>query len=206
MKISIALVMFAAVCFTVSAGDAEPSGTTLEPSKSIFSMDVGFVSDGHDGSGYAGFIKSATFLDQGPFYYGFGSLFGNFATTGEAFFETGLLVGYNQVLGNTGLDIDIFLDLLATGGRINQETLMYQAEAPALHLGLSMGFFALSDFDCAISVAPVIRPYNLQNGTWDLSRSYVILSLSLRFKSFALVERHRWSESITTANTQGENL
>ena len=206
MKIGIALVMFAAACFTVFARDAEPSGTALEPARSVFSMDVGFVSDGHEGHGYAGFIKSATFLDQGPFYYGFGSLFGNFATTGEAFFETGLLVGYKRILGDTGLDIDVTLDLLVTGGRINQETLMYQAEAPALHLGLSMGFFALSDIDCAISIAPVIRPYNLQAKTWDFSRSYIILSFALRIKSYALVERHPWSESISTANIQGENL
>ena len=206
MKISIALVMFAALCLAVFAGDAEPSETGLVPAKSIFSMDVGFVSDGHDGLGYAGFIKSATFLDDGPFYYGFGSLFGGIVTTGETFFETGLLVGYNRNLGDTGLDIDVYLDFLATGGRINGETLMYRAEAPALHLGLSLGFFALSDIDCAISIAPVIRPYNLQTKTWDFSRSYAILSFALRFKSYALVEQHRWSESITTVKTQGENL
>ena len=206
MKISITLIMFAAVCFTVFAADAELSRAALEPAKSTFSIDVGFVTDGDGGRGYAGFMKSATFLNQGPFYYGFGSLFGSFATTGEAFFETGLMVGYNRVLGNTGLDIDITLDLLATGGRISQETQMYRAEAPALHLGLSMGFFALSDIDCSLSVAPVIRPYNLQAKTWDFSRSYLILSLALRLKSYALVERHRWSESIAAVNTREENL
>ena len=205
MKISIALIMLAAACFTVSAGDAEPSGASLEPARSVFSVDVGFVSDGHDGRGYAGFIKSATFLDDGPFYYGFGSLFGSFVTTGEAFFETGLLVGYNRNLGDTGLDIDAFLDLLITGGRINPEAGTYRGEAPALHMGLSLGFFALSDIACALSVAPVIRPYNLQTEAWDFSRSYINFSFALRLKSYALVEQHRWSESITTTNTPEEN-
>jgi len=203
MKISIAIVMFAAACFTVFAQDAEPSKTTPVPAKSIFSTDVGFVSDGYDGRGYVGFIKSATFIDDGPFYYGFGSLFGGFLTTGETFFETGLLAGYNRPLGNTGFDIDVCMDFLATGGRINEETLMYTAEAPALHMVLTLGFPALSDIDGAISVAPVIRPYNLQTNSWDFSRSYIILSIALRFKSYALVERHRWSESISTTATQG---
>ena len=204
MKIIIAIVMFAAGCFTVFAEGAEPSAAALVPAKSIFSLDVGFVSDGHDGLGYVGFIKSATFLENAPFYYGFGSLFGGFITTGETFFETGLLVGYNRNLGDTGLDIDVFLDFLATGGRINEETLMYRAEAPALHMGLSMGFFASSDIDCALSIAPVIRPYDLQSKTWGLSRSYLILSFAMRFKSYALVEQHRWSDSISTAGIPGK--
>ena len=205
MKISIVLVLFAAACFAAFAGDADPSETALEPARSVFSIDVGFVSDGHDGRGYVGFIKSASFLNDGPLYYGFGSLFGNFVTTGEAFFETGLLVGYNRSLGATGLDLDLFLDFLATGGRINQETQTYRGEAPALHLGFTVGFLALSNIDCAISVAPVIRPYNLQTGTWDFSRSYIIISSAVRFKSYALVEQHQWSESITAANARGRN-
>lgn len=205
MKISIVLTMLVAACFAVFAVDAEPPGTALKPAKSIFSVDVGFVSDGHDGHGYAGFMKSATFIDDGPLYYGFSSLFGSFATIGETFFETGLLLGYNRNLGDTGLDIDVFLDFLATGGSINEETLMYRAEAPALHLGLSLGFLALSDIDCAISIAPVIRPYNLQANTWDFSRSYITLSAALRLKSYALVEQHRWSESISTADNQRGN-
>jgi hypothetical protein len=204
MRISIAMMVFAVVCVTAGfAVDSEPLGTTLEPARSIFSIDVGFASDGHDAHGYAGFIKSATFLNEGPLYYGFGSLFGTFVTTGEAFFETGLLVGYNRNLGESGLALDLFLDLLATGGRINQETSSYQAEAPALHLGLSLAFPAYSDIDCAISIAPVIRPYNLQDRTWDFSRSYVNVSLALRLKSYALVEQRRWSESITANTLRG---
>ena len=205
MKISIVLIMLVAACLTVSARDAELSETGLVSARSVFSVDVGFVSDGHDGRGYAGFIKSATFLNDGPLYYGFGSLFGNFVTIGEAFFETGLLVGYSRNLGGTGLDMDAFLDLLITGGRINQEVQTYRAEAPALHLGLSLGFFALSDTACALSIAPVIRPYNLQTKAWDFSRSYVNVSFALRLKSYALVEEHRWSESIARASTIGRN-
>ena len=72
---------------------------------------------------------------------------------------------------------------------------MYRAEAPALHLGLTLGFSASSDFDGAVSIAPVIRPYDLQTETWDFSRSYINLSFSLRFKSYALVEQHHWKEA-----------
>ncbi|TFH05096.1 MAG: hypothetical protein E4H09_02585 [Spirochaetales bacterium] len=206
MKISIALAMFALVCLSAFAGEPDAPTAVLEPARSIFSVELGFVSDGHDGQGYAGSIRSATFFNDGPLYYGFSSLFGNFVTTREAFFETGLLVGYNRSLGDSGLSLDVFLDLLATGGRIDQETLTYRGEAPALHLGLSLGFLALSDIDCTVSVAPVIRPYNLQARTWDFSRSYTIVSFAVRLKSYALVEEHQWSESVITTNTREGNL
>ena len=206
MKKIIALIMLAAACFSVSAENTENTGSVLETARSIFSVDVGFVNDGQGGLGYAGFIKSATFIEDSPFYYGFGSLFGGFTTLKENFFETGLLIGYNRNLGNTGLDVDLFMDFLVTGGRISQETLKYQAEAPALHTGISLGFPALSNIDCALSVAPVIRPYNLQTKTWDFSRSYINLSIALRFKSYALVEQRHWSEFSKSAKTKEENL
>ena len=202
MKRIITLITIAAICFTAFAEDAI---TPMESAKSIFSLNVGFVSDGHNSHGYGVFIKSASFLGSGPFYYGFGSLLGGFVTTKENFFETGVLIGYNSILGSSNLDLDIFLDFLITGGRINQETNIYQAEAPALHVGLSLGFPALSDVDGAITIAPVIRPYNMQTGAWDFSRSYINLSLALRFKSYSLREKHSWSESIESVNRKGEN-
>ena len=203
MKKIIVLFVLSAACFSVFAEEAGHTGSDLVGARSVFSVDAGCVSDGRDGLGYVGFIKSATFLNDSPFYYGFGSLFGGFITTGENFFETGLLAGYSRNLGETGFDLDFFLDFLVTGGRISQETLLYRSEAPALHMGLTLGFSAFSDIDCAVSLAPVIRPYNLQAGTWDFSRSYIILSFALRFKSYALVEQRRWAESITTVSTRG---
>ncbi len=104
------------------------------------------------------------------------------------------------------MDLDLFLDFLVIGGRIEQETLLYRAEAPALHLGISLGFPASSDVDGAATIAPVIRPYNLQSGVWDFSRSYINFSFALRFKSFSLREHHSWSESGELVNTRGENL
>ena len=172
----------------------------------MFSLHVGFASDLNGGQGYSVFIKSATFFEESPFYYGFGSLFGDFSTTKENFFETGVLVGYNGNLGDTNLYYDLFLDFLITGGRINKETSLYQAEAPALHMGLSLGFPASSDIDGALSIAPVIRPYNLQTQTWDFSRSYINLSLSLQVKSFFLVERQSWPDSHTTKINKKELL
>jgi hypothetical protein len=178
----------------------------LIPNRSIMAVNVGFVSDGNNSHGYGVFLKSASFSDNGPFYYGFGSMFGSFVSTKETFFETGLLIGYNKILDNTVFDVDVFFDFLVTGGRINQETMTYQAEAPALHLGLSMGFSALSDFDGAVTIAPVIRPYNMQTRAWDFSRTYINLSFALRFKSYSLREQHSWSEFIESTDTIGGNL
>jgi hypothetical protein len=206
MKRFITLIMIAVVSFTVIAEETENRIATLKPAKSIFSLNVGLVSDGYDNQGYGVFIKSASFIGDGPFYYGFGSLFGSFVTANEAFFETGILVGYNKIIENTDLDLDLFLDLLVTGGRINLETQIYQAEAPALHAGLSLGFPATSDIDGAVTIAPVLRPYNMQIGTWDFSRSYINLSFTLRFKSYSLIEQHSWSDSIEFANKKENNL
>lgn len=60
--------------------------------------------------------------------------------------------------------------------------------------------------DAITTTAPVIRPYNIQNRTWDFSRSYINLSFALRFKSYSLREQHSWSESFGSANTKGGNL
>ncbi len=185
---------------------ASPAIVKRIPAKSIFSINIGFAGDGYDSQGYGVFIKSASFIDSGPFYYGFGSLFGEFLTQKEAFFETGLLVGYNRNLGASGFDIDLFLDFLVIGGRINMDTNLYLAETPALHSGITLGFPALSDIDGAISIAPVIRPYNIQTGTWDFSRSYMTLCFSLRFKSYSFKEQRPWSESIKFAGAEEGNL
>lgn len=204
MKRFIALMLIAVVSFTVIAEEVER--TALKPERSIFALNVGIVSNGDDSHGYSVFIKSASFTGNGPFYYGFGSLFGSFVTTKEAFFETGLLIGYNKLIDNTELDLDLFLDFLLTGGRINQETMTYRAEAPALHMGLSLGFPALSDIDGAITFAPVIRPYNMQTKSWDFSRSYINLSFTLRFKSYSLREQHSWSEFVQSTDSRGVKL
>lgn len=204
MKRFIALMLIAVVSFTVIAEEVER--TALKPERSIMAVNVGIVSNGNDSHGYGVFIKSASFTGNGPFYYGFGSLFGSFVTTKEAFFETGLLIGYNKLIDNTELDFDLFLDFLLTGGRINQETMTYRAEAPALHMGLSLGFPALSDIDGAITIAPVIRPYNMQTKSWDFSRSYINLSFTLRFKSYSLREQHSWSEFVQSTDSRGVKL
>jgi hypothetical protein len=198
MKKLLVSVLFVLSCFGLFSQTLETNTENWETSKSMFSLHVGFASDLNGGQGYSVFIKSATFFGEGPFYYGFGSLVGDFSTTKESFFETGILVGYNGDLSNSNLYYDLFLDFLITGGRINQETSLYQAEAPALHLGLSLGFPASSDIDGALSIAPVIRPYNMQTQTWDFSRSYINLSLSLQVKSFFLGERQSWPVSHTT--------
>lgn len=197
LMVSILLIL---ICFGIFAQTPKISTENLETSKSMFSLNVGFASDLNNGQGYSVFIKSATFIGESPFYYGFGSLVGEFVNTKENFFETGIFVGFTGDIGNSNLYYDLFLDFLITGGRINQETSLYQAEAPALHLGLSLGFPASSDIDGALSIAPVIRPYNLQTQTWDFSKSYINLSFSLQVKSFFIGERQNWQDANSTKN------
>jgi len=192
MKRLVVIIVMALTCFTISAQVNEGNLSTTVPKKSIFSIDVGYVTDGTAGHGYGAFIKSSSFFGDGPVYYGFGSLFGDFITIKENFFETGILLGYNDVIGNTDLDYDLFLDFLITGGRINQETNSFRAEAPALHTGLSIGFPAYSSIDGALSIASIIRPYNSLTGVWEFSRSYFYLGFSLRAKSFMEVKELPW--------------
>lgn len=126
-------------------------------------------------------------------------MFGDLVTIKENFFETGLFMGYHDFIGDSGLDFDVFLDVIVTGGRINHETNSYRAEAPALHPGISIGFPAMSDIDAALTFAPVIRPYNAASGSWDFSSSYLNASIALRVKSYAEIKKLPWSYSSKTS-------
>lgn len=200
MKRFIAILVIAMTCSIISAQEIKENADTSLPSKSIFSVDLGWASDGRTGHGYGVFIKSSSFIGESPVYYGFGSVFGDFITLKENFFETGVFLGYNDFIGDTGLDFDVFIDLLITGGRINKETSSYRSEAPALHTGVALGFPAASDIDGAITFAPVIRPYNSQTGEWDFTRSYFNLSLSIRLKSYMEVKKLPWNYSSAAEN------
>jgi len=203
MKRFIAIFAIVLTCAIVSAQEVNGSKTSSIPSKSIFSIDVGYVTDGRTGHGYGVFIRSSSFIGERPVYYGFGSVFGDFITIKENFFETGVFLGYNDFIGDTGLDFDIFLDFLITGGRINHDTMSYRAEAPALHPGISLGFPAASDIDGALTFAPVIRPYNSLTGEWDFSRSYFNISLAFRVKSNMEVKKMPWNYSQAAAENKG---
>ena len=198
MKRFIAVITVALICSIINAQGNQGSKETPVPGKSIFSIDAGYAGDGGDGHGYGVFIKSSTFIGDGHVYYGFGSMFGDFITIKENFFETGFFIGYNDFIGNTGLDFDLFLDVVATGGRINYETMSYRAESPALHPGISLGFPASSDIDCAITFAPVIRPYNALTGEWDFSRSYFTATAAVRLKSHVEMTKLPWNNSSAT--------
>lgn len=203
MKRFITIFIVALTCSIVSAQEVKESKTDSESGKSIFSVDVGYASDGRSGQGYGVFIKSSSFIGEGPVYYGFGSMFGEFITAKENFFETGLFIGYNDFIGDSGFDFDIFLDLLVTGGRINQETKSYRGEAPALHTGISLGFPAWSDIDGALTLAPVIRPYNSLTGEWDFSRSYFMASFAIRLKSNMEIKKLPWKYSSAAEEGKG---
>jgi hypothetical protein len=203
MRIILILFITAAFSFGVFAEESGNGKSVQKPVKSIFSLDAGYAGNGAGGHGYAVFLKTAKFLNEKPYYLGFGSLFGEFSTIGEIFFETGVLVGYSKNLGTSGWDIDVYLDFLLTGGRIEKETMIFRSEAPALHAGISLGFPTFLGMDGALWAAPVIRPYDARSGTWDFSRSYVSIGFSLRLKSFALIEQRPWSDSFTPHQAKG---
>ncbi len=177
---------------------------SLQSSRSMFSLSTGYASDLSGAQGYSAFIKSSSFIGESPFYYGFASLLGMFSTTDESFFETGVLFGYTDEIDDTNLYYDLFFDLLVTGGRINNATSTYQASAPALHLGMALGFPSTSDIDGAISIAPVIRPYNQQTGLWDFSRSYINLGVTFNMKSLIVGKQLPWKEFHESAKSEGE--
>ena len=203
MKRLLVTMLLAASFSVLFSQSQEASSVSFETSRSIFSLNVGFAGDLNGSRGYSVFIKSAAFINESPFYYGFGSLFGEFSNTKESFFETGILIGYNSEKSDSNLYYDLFLDLIVTGGRIDNETSLFQAEAPAVHAGFSLGFPASSNIDGALSIAPVIRPYNLNTGVWDFSRSYINLGITLRSKSFFIGRTMPWSESYKSENMEG---
>lgn len=202
LTVSVLLIICCTILYS-QPQDTDPS--SLEISRSMFSLSAGYAADLSGGQGYSAFIKSSTFIGESPFYYGFGSLLGVFSNTEESFFETGVLIGYTKDIEGTNLYYDLFLDLLVTGGRITNTTSLYQSEAPALHLGMSLGFPASSDIDGSISIAPVIRPYNQKTGLWDFSRSYINLSLNLNMKSMILGKQIPWEGSYEPSQNKGVN-
>lgn len=189
MRRVLMMLVIAAACFMALGADE-----TRLPARSIFSIDAGYAGDGQGGHGFSVFIKSASFIGTSPFYYGFGSISGSFVTTNEAFFETGLMAGYAGQFGSMNFGYDLFIDVLPFGGRIETGTMLVRKEAPAIHLGTSLAFPAGSDMDGTISISPVIRPYDSQAGEWNFRRSYVMVSLALRFKSYMLVEQRSWAD------------
>ncbi len=201
LLVSMLLVVSCSVLFSQTQ---EISIDSFETTRSMFSLDAGLAADVSGGKGYSVFIKSAAYIGNRPFYYGFGSLLGTFTNTRESFFDTGLLFGYTNEIDDSNLYYDLFLDLLITGGRINSETSLYQAEAPALHLGFSLGFPASSNIDGALSISPVIRPYNLTTREWDFSRSYINLGLTLHIKSLVFGKKIPWSAFNQSTNLKGK--
>jgi len=206
MKRKTVSVLFVVCCTLLYSQPQETEIDQFEISRSMFSVNAGYAFDLAGTQGYSAFIKSTTFIGESPFYYGFGSLLGGFTDTEESFFETGLLIGHTHVIEDTNLSCEIFLDFLIIGGRVSNTTLLYRAEAPALHLGLSLGFPASSEIDGAITIAPVIRPYDKNSGLWDFSRSYINISLSLNIKSRILAKKTPWQESCENIQKEGEIL
>ncbi len=206
MKRKTVSVLFIICCTLLYSQPQETEVDQFEISRSIFSLNAGYAFDLSGAQGYSAFFKSSTFIGESPFYYGFGSLLGGFTNIEESFFETGIHVGHTQVIEETNLFYDIFLDFLIIGGRVSNTTSVYRAEAPALHLGMSLGFPASSDIDGAITIAPVIRPYDIHTGLWDFSRSYFNLSLNLNIKSRILAKKIPWKESYAEVQKEGELL
>jgi hypothetical protein len=109
----------------VSESPAKDEGK-LEPSRSIFSLTGGYLSDYGAGAGWALIIRSMIFIGMSPFYYGFGSTMGSFLSTKES----------------------------------------------------------------------VIRHYDLESGRWDFSRSCIVPSAAVQFKTFLMSKHRPWAESL----------
>ncbi len=195
------------LCFTLLYSqplDTEAGSPKI--SRSRFSVHAGYAAELSGAQGYSVFLKSSTFIGESPFYYGFGSLIGGFSQTEESFFETGVLFGFTGDIEDTNLYYDLCFDLLPFGGRINNTTSIYQGEAPALHLGMTLGMPTSSNFDWAISIAPVIRPYDRESELWNFSRSYINLGLNFSMKSRKLATSIPWKDSDGPLHGKGESL
>lgn len=194
--------LFTVSCSLLFSTGIEAHESSCTYSRNMLSVHVGYAADLAGGQGYSAFISSSSFISSSPFYYGFSSLLGSFPNTDESLFETGVLIGYVDDIGGTDLYYDLFFDLLLTGGRITGGTSAYRAEAPALHLGASLGFPASSGIDGSVSIAPVIRPYDKQSGLWDFSRSYLNLSVNIRMKSLSETRTVPWEDFPETPSSK----
>ena len=171
----------------------EPGARTLR--RSIASATVGYAWDYGSGQGIFTTTRGLNFIKDSPFYYGFGSVSGWFFSTGESFAETCLFAGWNGPAGG-GAEVDAFLSLVPTGARIEPRDgrLVFRPEGPAIQPSLGICVPVSVNVDVSISSAPMIRPYDLQSGTWGLSRSYLTLSASARIKLRELVEKRPWND------------
>ncbi len=185
-------VIVSMACITGVFADEESSEKPI-PVKSITSLEAGFVTDGGSARGIVGNFKTISFFGLSDFYWGFSSIFGSFISTDESITENGLLVGFQREIPGTDIGLDLSLGVLLFGGRIVDSD-HWQTDAPAIQpcIGFSIPFS--SDFGVKASFAPVIRPYNLDTGEWEFSRSYIMCSLSLELRSFMKVIPGRWSD------------
>jgi len=173
---------------------AEEPTNRLSPVKSMMSFDTGYATDGQAGQGIVGCFKSMTFFGRSDFYWGFTSIFGSFTSTGQTLTETGLLFGCSGPIAATDIGFDLSLNVIPFGGRVDTRTTTWQSDAPAIQPSVGFSVPYSSDFGVQVGFAPVVRPYNLQTGRWDFSRSYFIFSLAVELRSFARVMQGHWAE------------
>jgi hypothetical protein len=178
---------------------ANPGARRIQ--RSTTSLTVGYAWDEESGHGVVMTMRGAAFPNDGPWYFGFGSLSGYFFSTREALMETCLFAGWDGFLGG-GAELDACLGIILSGARLERDDdrLIYRSEGPALQPSLGICLPISENADVSISAAPVIRPYDLRSGTWALSRSYIVFSASLRLKNRFLVERLPWNEGSPPAS------
>ncbi len=163
------------------------------PVKSITSLEAGYVTDGGSANGIVGNFKTISFFGLSDFYWGFSSIFGRFISTKEDITENGVLFGFQRSIPGTDVGLDLSLGVLLFGGRIDDSD-HWTADAPAIQPSIGFSIPFSSDFGVKASFAPVIRPYDLDDGEWNFSRSYLVCSLSLEYRSFMKVIPGRWSD------------
>jgi hypothetical protein len=201
MAASIVRIIALAVVFLLMAvsgiladeGLSPASPVSRQLQRSIASFLIGYAWDYDSGYGMSWTIRGMSFFWESPFYYGMGSISGVFFSTEESFTDTCLFAGWNGPIGG-GAELDASLGFVVAGARIvpSDGRLEYRAEGPAIMPSLGLSIPVLEGADVMISASPLIRPYDLKSGAWGLSRSYLVLSASVRIKQRLLVEKKSW--------------
>jgi hypothetical protein len=183
----------ASMTFATAASAEDETRPEPVPVRSITSLEAGYATDGGSARGIAGNFKTVSFIGASDFYWGFTSMFGYFVSTKESLTENGVVLGFQRPIPGTDVGMDLSLGLLLFGGRIDDSD-HWQADAPAVQPSLGFSVPFSSELGVKAFFAPVIRPYNLDTGEWEFSRSYLVCSLSLEYRSFVKVIPGKWSD------------
>jgi hypothetical protein len=167
-----------------------------KPSRTVFNLTGGLAMDGRSNEAWILQIKSFTYIGESPWYWGMGSTMGEFVSTHSSIAETLMIAGYCAPINGSELGLDLSLILIPYGNRVDMATKKYLSESPAVEPHASLTFPAANDFDVTLGAWATLRPYDVVDGKWDFGRSYWGASIALDMKTYALIQRKPWAESM----------